>query len=193
MLSLPILARLYNYLNAKAISANWYKATFPKRGSYLECSGCRMSGATDAEGSLEHGAVEARSWFSSVAGKAFDAGARFPLAWCLQQLFYAPPRGSKLVGLLREGAATIKSKTLIVWRNAGCDAPWKLSAGVEGALLLSLCLGRCLASILERICPLSGAPAPAALCHCGLRLLRSGQRLRFVTLAWSSKQAVGPA
>ncbi|CAE7246079.1 Nol6 [Symbiodinium sp. CCMP2592] len=115
MLSLPILARLYNYLNAKAISANWYKATFPKRGSYLECSGCRMSAVLDAEGSLEHGAVEARSWFSSVAGKAFDAGARFPLAWCLQQLFYAPPRGSKLVGLLREGAATIKSKTLIVW------------------------------------------------------------------------------
>ncbi|CAE7799609.1 Nol6 [Symbiodinium sp. KB8] len=115
MLSLPILARLYNYLNAKAISANWYKATFPKRGSYLECSGCRGSRALDAEGSLEHGADEARTWFSSVAGKAFDAGARFPLAWCLQQLFYAPPRECKLVGLLREGAATIKTSTLVVW------------------------------------------------------------------------------
>ena len=40
MLSLPILARLYNYLNAKAISANWYMAPrLPASPSFFECFG----------------------------------------------------------------------------------------------------------------------------------------------------------
>ena len=109
MLSLPGLARLYNYVNAKAISAQWYKATFPKRGSYHECAGCQEGGSAGA------GALQARSWFSSVAARAFDAGARFPLAWCLQRLFYAPPRQSNLVHVLRDGGGMIEANTLVVW------------------------------------------------------------------------------
>ena len=114
MLSLPGLARLYNYLNAKAISANWYKATFPKRGSYHECCGCKTA-TSQLETDVDQGALQARSWFSSVAARAFDKGARFPLAWCLQRLFYAPPPASKLVRVLREGRGTIQINTLMIW------------------------------------------------------------------------------
>ena len=108
MLSMPG-ARLLNYLKAKEISCRWYDTTFPSRGSYHECSGCSKEGLDVASG-----AREARSWFSKVASKAFDGGARFPLAWCLQRLFYAP-RGSELVRLLREERKMIAVETLVLW------------------------------------------------------------------------------
>ena len=107
MLSMPG-ARLLNYLKAKQMSCRWYDTTFPRRGSYQECSGCTQG--TE----VATGAREARSWFSAVASEALDAGARFPLAWCLQRLFYAP-RGSELVRVLQEEREMIDVETLVLW------------------------------------------------------------------------------